>query len=130
MTTRTQPSQKQRLITRGAPSGSTARTTHIPQTHKTVHHNDKTTNDGIAYITINHPFHPDNGKRFEYLSEANDKVRCLDEGGALRLLPIRYTDLHIDAVGEFFADGRFVVPVDDLLAVKKLVDGLPACRDV
>ena len=50
----------------------------------------------------------------------------MDEGGNLRLLPIRYTDLYIDAIGEFFADGRFIAPIDDLLSVKKLVNGLLA----
>ena len=89
-----------------------------------IQHNDKNIGNSIAVVTITHPFHPDCGKTFEYLGEANEKVRCLDENGSIRLIPIKQTDQHIDAIGGLTTGGGLVASVDELLAVKRLVDGL------
>ena len=48
----------------------------------------------------------------------------MDEDGSIRLLPIKHTDQYIDAIGELSTGGGLVAPADNLLAVKKLVDGL------
>jgi len=95
-----------------------------PPSLKTTHHTNIKNNDGIERIVITHPFHPDNGKEFKYLGQANERVRCLDKQGNIRLFPINSTNLHIPAIGKRAAEGSFFMPVDDLLALKELVDQL------
>jgi len=48
----------------------------------------------------------------------------LDKQGNIRLFPINSTNLHIPAIGKRAAEGSFFMPVDDLLALKELVDQL------
>ena len=98
--------------------------------HKRTLQTDKNIADGIATITITHPFHPDCGKEYEYLGQAHGSARCIDDEGKLRLFPLKNTSLHITAIGELSAGGSFIAPVDDLLALKKLLEHLPGCRDV
>ena len=89
---------------------------------------DKKSTDGITTITITHPFHPDKGRAFEYLGQKNDQVRYMDANGKVRLLPVNCTDMHIAAVGEHSAEGGFVVSVDDLMALKELIDDLQTAQ--
>lgn len=91
---------------------------------KRTHHTDKKFTDGITTVTITHPFHPDTGKEFECLGHTPEHARCLDDKGSLRLFPIKSTSLYVPAIGEAFAEGGFVVSVDDLLALKAVLDWL------
>jgi hypothetical protein len=46
------------------------------------------------------------------------------------LFPLKNTSLYISAIGELAADGSFITPIDDLLALRELVDQLSGSHDV
>jgi hypothetical protein len=94
------------------------------QRRKTKLHTDKKYANGITTITITHPFHPDKGKEFEYLKHTDKYIRCLDEQGKIRQFQLNYTNMYIPASGESSALSSFVVPIDELLVLKELIDSL------
>ena len=99
-------------------------------TPKTTLHTNNNHEDSISTITITHPFHPEKGKEFEYLGQTAEQVRCLDEKGSIRLIPIKTTSLHIPAIGYSSAEGGIIAPLEELLALKELVDSLRDSREV
>jgi len=88
-------------------------------------HTDAKLINGHTTITITHPFHPDKGKVYEYLGENAGRVRCLDEQGKTRIFPKKVTNLHVSGLSQ---GGSCVMSVDDLLALKDLMDTLLSCR--
>jgi hypothetical protein len=93
-------------------------------------HTDKKNIDGNGTIAITHPFHPDKDKEYEYLGLVNGRARCVDENGRTRLFPINHTSLQISVIGKGLADGSFIASVEELLALKGLVDQLQGDRQV
>jgi len=98
--------------------------------HKSTLHTTKEFFNGVATITITHPFHPDKGKSFECLRQMKEHVRCLDDKGNIRLFPINITSKYIATIGEHSADGSFIASVEDLLALKELIDSLSHTQPV
>jgi hypothetical protein len=96
----------------------------LPGRSKSTLHTSKKLSDGIATIVITHPFHPDRGNSFECLGQTKKHVKCLDERGNIRLFPINITNLYIATISERSADGSYIASVDDLLALKELIDSL------
>ena len=93
-----------------------------------ITHNDKNTIDKRETVTIAHPFHPENGKIYEFLGlvqlKTGDHVRCLDEEGKLRFFPVSITDMKAPADSERLGKGGCIVSVDDLISLMKLVAAL------
>ena len=89
-------------------------------------HNDKNTFDACVNITIVHPFHPENGKNYDYLelvqTKVGDRVRCMDEKGNLRIFPVNITNLYKSTDYNRLEEGGCIVSVDDLISLKELVD--------
>jgi len=61
---------------------------------------------------------------FEYLGTTNEHVRYIDDEGNVRLIQINNTSLYIPAIGELSINGSFIASIDELLALKGLVDKL------
>jgi hypothetical protein len=93
-----------------------------------IHHNDNTTNDDGSTIIIVHPFHPENGKKYELIertkSRHGDRVRCLDERGIVRIFPLNITNLYTPPDIKRLEDGVCMASADDLMSLKALVDAL------
>jgi hypothetical protein len=91
-------------------------------------HNDKESIDEGKTLTIVHPFHPENGKKYEILelvhSKGGDRVRCLDEQGELRIFSVNITNQCNPTDHERLTEGGCIVSADDLVSLKKLVDAL------
>jgi len=87
---------------------------------------------GVKTISITHPYHPDKGKKYEYLGrvkyEYAECVKCVDEHGEIKVFPITYTDLH--AYDESVIGNGCVMTVENLLALKKLTDSISRPHDV
>jgi len=84
-------------------------------------------------IKIVHPFHPENGKVYELLGKSQSKfgerVTVLDDQGRKRVFSINMTDLYISTTSEHLADDHcFVLPLDDLLLLKELIDSISRSR--
>ena len=96
----------------------------LPSTRKAILNNGNNSNDSIAKLTITHPFHPFNGQTFEYISQRGKSVRCLDDKGNAYIIPIKYTSMYTSIIGEFSTNGGIVAPIEELVALKELVDDL------
>ena len=55
-------------------------------------------------------------------------MRCLDEKGSIRLIPTKNTSLYVNAIGNLAAGGGFVATVDNLLAIKELLDHIDSTQ--
>ena len=90
--------------------------------------------DTLKVITITHPFHPDNGKSYEYIerihSKLGERVMCSDEAGKLRIFPISITNLLISSISECAEKHNCVTLVDDLFLLKNLIDSLSESKEV
>ena len=51
-------------------------------------------------------------------------MRCLDENGKLRIFPVNMTNLHVPADIIQLKNGGYIVSIDDLMSLKKLVDAI------
>lgn len=94
----------------------------LSQTHQI----DNNTPDLRKSIKIRHPFHPENGKEYEYIgriqSKYDDRVKYLDENGKLRIIPTKMTDLHEESIISSLSGSNCVLSFDDLTSIKALVD--------
>ena len=97
-------------------------------------HNDKNTLEERENLTIVHPFHPENGKNYEYLelvrSKTGDRVRCLDKEGELRIFPVNITNLYEPTDYMRLKEGGCIVSANDLISLKELVDAFNISRRV
>ena len=79
---------------------------------------------------IIHPFHPDAGKEYEYLCRTKyygeDYVTCIDGQGNRCMFPVTITSIY--AAGDELPGTGCVVSVEDLLSLKRLMDGILSSR--
>lgn len=87
---------------------------------------DKNTPDLRKSIKIRHPFHPENGKEYEYIgriqTKYDDRVKYLDKNGKMRIIPTRMTDLYEESIISSLSGGNCALSFDDLTSLKTLVD--------
>ena len=85
------------------------------------------TAQSLRRFRITHPFHPQRGREFDLIQVklcwGIDRVYHTGEDGALRHVPVGWTD--VSAVDPFVAaaSGRCAFRVEDLLALAALIDG-------
>ena len=81
----------------------------------------------LRRFRITHPFHPQRGREFDLIQVklcwVIDRVYHTGEDGALRHVPVGWTD--VSAVDPFVAvaSARRAFRVEDLLALAALIDG-------
>ena len=85
-------------------------------------------NSDVKVIKINHPYHPQKGKVYEYLglikSNRGVLVRCKDTRGNLKKIPISFTDLYTSTINECSNANSCVASIDDLMSLKELLDAI------
>ena len=91
-----------------------------------IQHNDKKVIDIRRKVKIVHPFHPGNGKEYEYLerirTNKEDRVRCLDENGKVRFFQTKITDVYETTPFSEISAVKCVLKIEDLLLLKNLID--------
>jgi hypothetical protein len=79
-------------------------------------------------VRVTHPFHPWYGREFVFLAVrhawSDDRVFFLDGDGRQYSLPLGWTDAAERDVFVAMAAGRCAFRVGDLLALRRLIDGL------
>jgi hypothetical protein len=77
---------------------------------------------------VTHPFHPLRGREYDLVDYrhfwSEDRVVYVDETGAARSLPARWTSAVAEDPAVVVSAGRAHFRVDDLLELAKLVRGL------
>ena len=84
--------------------------------------------DAVDWVEVTHPFHPWSGQRFprqRCVTTGNVQlVRCIVGKNKLRCLPRAWTDLRVIDDFERVSAGRAFFRMDDLVALRALVDVL------
>ena len=79
-------------------------------------------------VEVTHPFHPSRGRKFtrQYCVTTGNVqlVRCIVDEDTLRCLPRAWTNLRVIDDFERASAGRALFRMDDLLALRALVDTL------
>ena len=84
--------------------------------------------DAVDWVEVTHPFHPWSGQRFprqRCVTTGNVQlVRCIVGEATIRCLPRAWTDLRVIDDFERVSAGRALFRMDDLVALRALVDAL------
>jgi hypothetical protein len=77
---------------------------------------------------VTHPFHPWSGREFVFVAVQQtwrqDRVFFFGDDGALKSLPLSWTDVAEPDVFVVMAAGRSAFRVEDLLALAEVIDGI------
>ncbi len=93
-------------------------------------HNASKNSEVPERVVVTHPFHPDSGKEFAYVGLTKKRdvryVRCIDSTGKLTEFPVGSTNLNLAPVRS--GESSCVASIDDLLALKSLIDAILLAR--
>ena len=97
----------------------------------TQHTTKKATKEGNI-IEIIHPFHPDAGKKYEYVCKTkfygNDYVTCTDKQGKCSIFPASITNLHTTSVE--LIGSSCAMTIEDFMKLKELTDDILRSNDM
>jgi len=93
-----------------------------------IENNDKKTTELRKKVKIVHPFHPDNGKEYEYLerirTNKEDKIRCIDENGKLRIFQTKITDMYEDTSFSVMIKRKCIMRIEDIIILKTQLESI------